>query len=82
MPYVSDMEAKGITVMLSRVGIRTLLIALAVAALMAVMLTLGSVGAVSAQNAKSRILALSTPRRTAGWRPPGGGPPKTAIPGF
>ena len=40
MPYVSDMEAKGITVMLSRVGIRTLLIALAVAALMAVMLTL------------------------------------------
>ena len=50
MPYVSDMEAKGITVILHRVSMRTLLTALAVAALMAVMLTLGSVGAVSAQD--------------------------------
>ena len=50
MPYVSDMEAKGITVILHRVSMRTLLTALAVAALMAVALTLGSVGAVSAQD--------------------------------
>ena len=50
MPYVSDMEAKGITVILHRVSMRTLLTALAVAALMAVALTLGSVEAVSAQD--------------------------------
>jgi hypothetical protein len=50
LPYVSDMEAKGITVILHRVSMRTLLTALAVAALMAVALTLGSVEAVSAQD--------------------------------
>ena len=50
MPYVSDMDVKGVTVILRRVGMRTLLTALAVAALMAVALTLGSVGAVSAQD--------------------------------
>ena len=50
MPYASDMEVKGITVILRKVGTRTLLTALAVAALLAVALTLGSVGLVSAQD--------------------------------
>ena len=61
MPYVSDMEAKGITVILHRVSMRTLLTALAVAALMAVALTLGSVGAVSAQDdAECEVTDLGT----------------------
>lgn len=50
MPYVSDMEAKRVAVILHRVGMRTFLTALAVAALMAVVFTLGSVGEVSAQD--------------------------------
>ena len=50
MPYATDANPRGITVILRRVGTRTLLTALAVAALMAVVLTLGNVGAVSAQD--------------------------------
>ena len=50
MPYVSDVDAKGIAVTLHRFGMRTLLTALAIATLMAVTLTLGGVGAASAQD--------------------------------
>ena len=50
MPYATDTNSRGITVILHRVGMRAFLTALAVAALMAVALTLGSVEAVSAQD--------------------------------
>ena len=45
MPYATDTNPRGITVILHRVGIRALLAGLAVAALMAVVFTLGGVGA-------------------------------------
>ena len=45
MSYVSDVDAKGVTVTLHRVGMRAFLTGLAVAALVVVALTLRGVGA-------------------------------------